>query len=128
MYRINNIKQLQQSGTAALNILKDQTRVIKKVVVEAEQNYRDMVFLQTKIYDFMQADRASTDFLRNHTMALEHKTRVQDMYLLLNLLLNQYAFETNYLSEMINVARLGQIHPGIISIEILRESMKEIKL
>lgn len=50
------------------------------------------------------------------------------MYLLLNQLLNQYAFETNYISKMINVARLGQIHLGIISIDILRESMKEIKL
>jgi len=30
-----NIFQLQQSGTASLNILKEQTRVIKKVVVQA---------------------------------------------------------------------------------------------
>jgi len=29
---------------------------------------------------------------------------------------------------MVNVARLGQIHPGVISIDMLQESMKEIKL
>ena len=102
-----NIIQLQQSGTTSLNILKEQTRVVKKVVVEAEQSFRDITFLQTKITDFIQASRTSADFLSNHTMELEHKTRIQDTYLLLNLLPYQYAFETNYISEMINVARLG---------------------
>ncbi|CAI6358478.1 unnamed protein product [Macrosiphum euphorbiae] len=49
-----------------------------------------------------------SDPVINQTIEVDHKTRIQDSYLLLNVLLGPYAFETNYISEMINLA--GQIH------------------
>uniref|UniRef100_A0A2S2NTW6 Envelope fusion protein n=1 Tax=Schizaphis graminum TaxID=13262 RepID=A0A2S2NTW6_SCHGA len=124
----NNVLQLQQSEKSALNILKSQTRVIKAVVRQSEQSFRDVTFLRNKINEFMGDIRSVSDKLINKTIELEHKTRIQDSYLLLNILLGQYAFETNYISEMINLARAGQIHSGVLPIESLHESMKEIKL
>jgi len=124
----NNILKLQESEKASLNILKEQTRVTKTIFKQTEQSYRDTTFLRNKIDEFIIEIRSSTDQLINKTVELDHKTRMQDSYLLLNLLLSQYAFETNYISEMINLARAGQIHSGVLSIEALHESMKEIKL
>jgi len=72
--------------------------------------------------------RSVSDQVINKTIELDYKTRTQDSYMLLNVLLGQYAFETNYISEMINLARAGQIHSGVLPIETVQESMKEIKL
>jgi len=124
----NNVLQLQQSEKNTLNIMKSQTRVIKTVVKQTDQSYRDTTFLRNKINEFMADIRSLSDQLINKTIEVDHKTRIQDSYLLLNLLLSQYAFETNYISEMINLARAGQIHAGVLSTEALHESMKEIKL
>lgn len=57
--------------------------------------------------------RSVSNQVINKTIELDYKTGIQDSYMLLNILLGQYAFETNYISEMINLARAGQIHSGV---------------
>jgi len=93
----NNVVQLQQSENSALNILKSQTRVIKTVVSQSEQSYRDVTFLRNKINEFMGYIRNLSDQLINKTTEIDYKTRIQDSYLLLNILLGQYVFETNFI-------------------------------
>jgi len=92
---INNIQQLTTSQTTSLNILKHQTRVVKSIVQQSEQSFRDNKFLRDQINTFISEMKKSVNFLKNETMELKHKISTQDAYLLLNLLLNQYAFETN---------------------------------
>jgi len=94
-------------------------RVIKTVIKQSEQSYRDTTFLRDKIYEFMADIRNLSDQLINKIIEVDHKIRIQDSYLLLNLLLSQYVFETNYISEMINLASAGQIHSKVLSIEEL---------
>ncbi|CAI6374223.1 unnamed protein product [Macrosiphum euphorbiae] len=129
----NNVLQLQQSDKSTLNIMKSQTRVIKTIMNQSEQSYRDTTFLRNKINEFMADIRNLSDQVINKTIEVDHKARIQDSYLLLNLLLGQYAFETNcpfddHISEIINLARAGQIHSGVLSNEALYESIEEIKL
>lgn len=50
------------------------------------------------------------------------------LYIFINLLIKQYSFETYYISEMINLAWLRQIHSGVLSIDNLHDKIKEIKL
>ncbi|KAL4083074.1 hypothetical protein QTP88_028404 [Uroleucon formosanum] len=116
----NKVLQLQRSEKAALNIiLKSQTTVTsvtKTVLKQTEQIYYFMTFLRNKINEFMADSRNTSDKLINKTVEVEHKSRLHDSYLLLNVLFSQYAFETNYISEKINLARPDQIHTGVWNI------------
>lgn len=127
---IQSISSLRQAQTTSLNILKQQTRVLKTEFIGNEQHYRDSKFLKEKINELIDSTKSSLNLnaFKNQTTELTHKSHIHDTYLLFNLLLTQYSFETNYISEMINLAKLGQVHPGILSLEMLSNNMKEIKL
>jgi len=52
-------------------------RVIKTVIKQSEQSYRDTTFLRDKIYEFMADIRNLSDQLINKIIEVDHKIRIQ---------------------------------------------------
>lgn len=76
-------------------------------------------------------EKLNTDLnitLVNFTNEIQIKNHVTNSYLKLSLLLTQYMIEANTIFEIIQFAKLGQIHPKLVSPEELLKQFKDIKI
>ncbi|KAL4136328.1 hypothetical protein QTP88_007876 [Uroleucon formosanum] len=108
-----NLKKFRESGS---NELKLQDKRIK--IIEVKKN-RD----EEKAKPGLE----SIHELKKITSAHEVKGQILEHLINIKVLLDQYTFEINSLTDIIQTAKLGQIHPSLISPNELILQLKDIK-
>ncbi|KAL4100900.1 hypothetical protein QTP88_020925 [Uroleucon formosanum] len=109
-----NLKKFRESGS---NELKLQDKRIK--IIEVKKN-RD----EEKAKPGLE----SIHELKKITSAHEVKGQILEHLINIKVLLDQYTFEINSLTDIIQTAKLGQIHPSLISPNELILQLKDIKV
>lgn len=65
---------------------------------------------------------------QKETGILQFKTALAQKLTLLNVILSQYAYETDTLENIVNSAVQGFIHSSLLDASVLRQQLKEIKI
>lgn len=109
-----NLKKFREGGS---NELKLQDKFIKIIEVKQHRNEEKKIPGLESIYE-----------LKRITDAHESKDQVLEHLINIKVLLDQYTFEINSLTNIIQIAKLGQIHPSLISPNELNLQLKDIKV
>lgn len=104
-----NLKKFREIGS---NELKLQDKHMKIIEVKQHRNEEEEKPGLESIYE----QKSITDAHESKSQVLEHLMNIK-------ILLDQYAFEISSLTEIIQTAKLGQIHPSLISLQL-----KDIKV
>jgi len=108
------INRLTGSSENQLKLLEEQIKIIKINLEQKELNFRkvDMDLTQLKNSSI---EQYMTNYLLKH-------------FSLSNLILAKHIFETNTLIEIIQMAKLGHIHPNLLAPQELLEQFRDIKI
>ena len=114
MNSIKHINDIKSTGTKEYKNLEEQTKIIK---IENDMMNKNYILPRS---DYPNATQVSDALSRKNFML------VSDLQI--SLLLTQYMIETNTVFEIIQSAKIGQIHPNLLSPEELLEQFKDIKI
>jgi hypothetical protein len=108
------IKDMVMLGVNEIKIPEKQTKIIK--------------ITQDKESSVIKRPLGSTDESRTVGTALEMRNTVILAYSQANLLLTQFAYETNTIFQIVQAAKIGQIHPTLLNQDQLLSQFKDVKL
>lgn len=94
---------------------------VNSSLIEIEKNQINLVDKYNYLIHEMQVEKLEIGIL-NFTMAVEERMS------LLNLILMQYAFETENIVNIINMAIQGFVHASILDVKTLKNQIKDIKI
>lgn len=106
-----NINNLENSGDKEIKILKEQVKIIKIQQASIMSQQNEILSVEEQLM----TSQRGIDFMMGH---------VSD----LNLKLTDYIFEINTVIEIIQSAKIGQIHPSLISTQAFHDQFKDIKV
>lgn len=126
-YFYDKIKELEISKLRVSQLTDAQTQIMRSIISNVNSSILEMEKVQVNLidkYNFLahevQTQKVNIDFL-NFEAALEEQIS------LLNLIFTQYAFETENLVNIINMAIQGQIHSSVLDARTFKNQIKDIK-
>ena len=108
------INEMRKSGLKENKILENRVKILE--INQERESETTKASLET-VYE-----------LKNWTDEVRIRNRILQHFVRMNILLNQYTFETNTLSEIIQLARIGQIHPSLFTKQELINQLRDIKV
>lgn len=121
------IQELEKANAQLLQASETQINIVQSVVT----NVNDSLIQVGEIQEFL---KEKYNYLLQETQAqkvqigiIEFKTKLEQKISLLNLILAQYAYETETLENIVNSALQGFIHSSLMNINIIIQQLKEIK-
>ena len=109
-----SIHKLKESKNDQINLVKENLRVIN---VKHEVDEQKIMFLNDNVRQLV-----------NMTNTLFPRIEVNKQFLIVNQIMIIQMMRVNTLVEIIQSARLGQVHPSLINTKALFEQFKDIKL
>lgn len=99
----------------------DQLKIIEQQIkiIEIKQQQNE---LKLKNTDIVLGD------IKNTTVSQTLQNIISNHFNVANLVLTKFIYETNILIEIIQMAKIGQVHPSLISPTELLEQLRDIKI
>lgn len=126
-YFYDKIKELETSKLHVSQLTDTQTQIMRSIISNVNSSMLEMEKVRVNLIDKynyltqeVQAKKINIDIL-NFEAALEEQIS------LLNLILIQYAFETENLVNIINMAIQGLVHSSVLNTGTFRTQLKDIK-
>lgn len=126
-YFYSKIKDLEISKLRVSQLTAEQTQIMRSVISNVNSSLLEIEKVQINLSDKynyliheMQAEKV-------HIGILEFETALEEQVSLVNLILIQYAFETENLVSIINMAIQDLVHSSILDAKTLKEQIKDIK-
>lgn len=127
-YFYNKIRELDSNKVRSSQIIETQTNIMKSIVsvtnnslIENERNQESLA----KSYNYLLKENEAQKF---ELGIMKFETEIVEKITIFNLIINQFAYETDNLVNIINSALQGFIHSSLIDTKILMEQLKEIKI
>jgi len=108
------INEMQSTGLKETKILENRVKILE---IDQERESENIATNIEAVYEL----KTWTDEMKIRNRILQHFVRI-------NILLNQYTFETNTLCEIIQLAKIGQIHPSLFTKQELINQLRDIKV
>jgi len=105
---------MKQTGLKEIKVLENRVKILE---IDQERELENITTNLEAIYE-----------LKTWTEEMKIRNRILQHFMRINILLNQYTFETNTLCEIIQLAKIGQIHPSLFTKQELINQLRDIKV
>lgn len=123
-----HILELNNNKMQSINLENEQTRIVQRDVINLNLTAQKISEHQQKLEGNLQyLQQLTKDSIRNINKQA-FKTRLLEQAFLFEIILNQYAYETQNLIAVINAALDGKIHTSVIPLGNFLQELKEIKM
>lgn len=126
-YFYSKIRDLEISNSRVSKLSDAQIQIMQSIIsnvnsslLEINKNEINLADKYSYLLHEMQAEKAALGILN-------FKTALEERISLLNIILMQYAFETENLVNIINMALQGSVHSSILDTNTLKNQLKDIK-
>lgn len=126
-YFYNKIKELEISKLRVAQLTGTQTQIMQSIISNVNSSLLEMEKVQINLVDKYNYLVHEMQVEKIHLGSLEFETALEEQISLLNLILAQYAFETENLVSIINMAIQGLVHSSILDVKTLKNQIKDIK-
>lgn len=127
-YFHKKIKELEHSRARISQIADTQTQITKSIVTNVNSSLVELESKEKTLlkgYNYL-LNEAITE--RKRVGILEFKQALSQRIALLNIIITQYAYETENLVNIVNAALQGFIHSSLLDTDEFNKQLKEIKL
>lgn len=122
-YFYDKIKELKIS-----QITDTQTQIMRSVISNVNSSMLEMEKVQVNLIDKYNYLGCEVQAQKIHIDISNFEAALEEQISLVNLIFIQYAFETENLVNIINMAIQGLIHSSVLDTETLRNQIKDIKM
>jgi hypothetical protein len=126
-YFYDKIKELEISKSRISGLTETQTQIMQSIISNVYSSLVEMEKVQVNLVDKYNYLVHEIQIEKVHICFLEFQTALEEQVLLLNLILTQYAFETENLVSIINMAIQGLVHFSILDVKTLKNQIKDVK-
>jgi hypothetical protein len=105
---------MKKTGFKETKLLESRIKILE---ISQERESENIVTSLDAIYE-----------LKSWTEEVKIRNRILQHFVRINILINQCTFETNTLCEIIQLAKLGQIHPSLFTKQELINQLRDIKV
>jgi len=124
----SKIKQLTQTNKNNLNLVPEQIRMIQTKLTENNSTLSRVLTNQQKLEE---NNQVLSEQVKRNTQKIDEivvRTTLLEQTVLFEVMLNQYAYETQNLIEIVNTALNGKLHTTILSARKWLTELREIKI
>lgn len=126
-YFYDKIKELEVSKLRVSQLTETQTQIMQSIISNVNSSLLEMEKAQVNLVDKYNYLSHEMQVEKIHIGYLQFETTLEEQVSLLNLILTQYAYETENLVNIINMAIQGLVHSSILDVQTLKNQIKEIK-
>ena len=108
------INEMQSTGLKETKILESKVKILE---IDQERETENITTNIEAVYN-----------LKTWTDEMKIRNRIMQHFVRINILLNQYTFEINTFCEIIQLAKIGQIHPNLFTKQELINQLRDIKV
>lgn len=123
----NKIAQLAKSQLDNMDVIPEQTRIVKSMIKKTNDNLNQILINQQKLEQNIQFLGEQTKQNTQNIDQLKIRTMLLEQTLFFEVLLNQYAYETQNLLAIVNSALQGIVHTSILNTQRWLSELREIK-
>jgi len=123
----NKITQLAKSRLDNMDVIPEQTRIVKSMIKETNNNVNQILMNQQKLEQNIQTLEEQTKRNTQNIDQLKIRTMLLEQTLFFEVLLNQYTYETQNLLAIVNSALQGIVHTSILHTQRWLSELREIK-
>ncbi|KAL4112117.1 hypothetical protein QTP88_015965 [Uroleucon formosanum] len=122
------ILELTKNKIQNINLVKEKTRVVQAEILDANHTLQEITEHHQKFENNLRYLQGLTKESIVNINRLELKNKLLEQAFLFEVILNQYAYETQNLIAIINAALDGKIHTSVITPRKLIQELTEIKI
>lgn len=126
-YFYNKIREFENAKSRLLQAAETQTNIVQSIVTNVNDSLILMEKEQGSLIEKYNYLVHETQVQKVEIGILDFKTALAQKISLLNLILAQYAYETETLGNIVNTALQGFVHSSLIDINVIVQQLKEIK-
>lgn len=123
----NKITQLAKSRLDNMDVIPEQTRIVKAMIKETNTVLNQVLTNQQKLELNIQLLGEQAKLNTQNIDQLKIRTTLLEQTLFFEVLLNQYEYETQNLLAIVNSALQGRIHTSILPTQRWLSELREIK-
>ncbi|KAL4155989.1 hypothetical protein QTP88_000024 [Uroleucon formosanum] len=127
-YFHDKIKELERSKSQLFQITETQTQIMKSILTNVNSSLIELEKKQGSLVDGYNHLLHKTDVIEMDVGILKFQNALTERIALLNVILTQYAYETENLVSIVNSALLGHIHPSLLDASEFNQQLKQIKI
>jgi hypothetical protein len=124
---LNKIVQLAKSRLNNMDVIPERTRIVKSMVKENNSTLSQILTNQQKLEQNIQRLEEQEKLNTQKMDQLQIRTMLLEQTLFFEVLLNQYAYETQNLLAILNSALKGKVHTSILHTQQWLSELREIK-
>lgn len=126
-YFYSKIRELEISKSRISRLTETQTQIMQSIISNVNSSLLEMEKAQVNLVDKYNYLVQEMQVEKIHIGILEFETALEEQVSLLNLILTQYAFETENLVSIINMAIQGLVHSSVLDVKTLKDQIKDVK-
>jgi len=123
----NKVVQLAKNRLNNMDVVTENTRIVKSVIKETNSTLNQILTNQQKLEQNIQLLGEQAKLITQNIDQLQIRTMLLEQTLFFEVLLNQYAYETQNLLAIINSALQGKVHTSILHTQRWLSELREIK-
>uniref|UniRef100_A0A2S2QVD2 Envelope fusion protein n=1 Tax=Sipha flava TaxID=143950 RepID=A0A2S2QVD2_9HEMI len=123
----NKITQLAKSRLDNIDVIPEQTRIVKTMINETNHTLNQILTYQQKLEQNIQSLGEQAKLNSQNIDQLKIRTMLLEQTLFFEVLLNQYAYETQNLLAIVDSALQGKVHSSILHTQRWLTELREIK-
>jgi hypothetical protein len=126
-YFYDKIKELEISKSRITRLIETQNQIMQSIISNVNSSLLEMEKVQVNLVDKYNYLVHKKQVEKIHIGILEFETALEEQVSLLNLILTQYALETENLVSIINMVIQGLVHSSILDVKTLKNQIKDVK-
>lgn len=123
----NKITQLKKNKLVDIDLIPERTRIVKSITHKNQTNSNEILLNQHKLEENI---RLLSEQVKQNTRNIDQikiRTTLLEQTLFFEILLNQYAYETQNLLAIVNSAIHGKVHTSVLHTQRWLTELREIK-
>lgn len=126
-YFYDKIRELEFSKLRIIQLADTQTQIMQSIISNVNSSLLEMEENQTKLANKFNYLLQEAQVEKLEIGILNFKAALEERVSLLTIILTQYAFETENLVSIINMALQGLVHSSILDANTFKNQIKDIK-
>lgn len=124
----NKILSLRKENQTNVNLVHEKIRIVQTQISEANETLHFIIENQNRLEKNIQILNEQMQLLTENVDKLLVETTLLEQSLIFEIILNQFAYETQNLIAIINSAIHGKVHANVLSSKDLEKELREIKI
>lgn len=127
-YFYSKIRELDNSKARISHEVETQTNIIKSIIGIVNDSLIEIEIKQNSLLEKITHLKEEKNLQKIELVNAKFEVGITEGMTLLNLILSQFAYETENLVEILNSALQGVIHSSLLDIKSIVEQLKDIKI